>query len=131
MKPVAARANIAIGRMKVVMSLACTINTVMEHAWYAPTFCDTLSLSAGLERSFKPAATKHHFMIGAQKNTVLGPVYPFDDHTNASYVRRMTVFRNDHTQIKDSSNRDRTREERPEQFDQHFANLHHGRRVGN
>ena len=41
---------------------------------YAPTFCDTLNLSAGLARSFNPAATKHHFINGAQKNTVLGPV---------------------------------------------------------
>ena len=38
-----------------------------------PRFWDTLSLSAGRVRSFTPAATKHHFIIGAQKNTVLGP----------------------------------------------------------
>ena len=40
---------------------------------HVPTFCDTLSFSAGLPRSFKPAATRHHFISGAQKNTVLGP----------------------------------------------------------
>ena len=40
---------------------------------YSPTFCDTLSFSAGLWRSFTPAATRHHFMSGAQKNTVFGP----------------------------------------------------------
>ena len=39
----------------------------------APRFWDTLSLSAGRERSFRPAATRHHFMIGAQKKTVFGP----------------------------------------------------------
>ena len=41
---------------------------------YSPTFCDTLSFSAGLWRSFTPAATRHHFISGAQKNTVLGPI---------------------------------------------------------
>ena len=38
-------------------------------------FWDILSLSAGRVRSFTPAATKHHFIRGAQKNTVLGPTY--------------------------------------------------------
>jgi hypothetical protein len=38
-----------------------------------PTFCDTLSFSAGRVRSFIPAATRHHFINGAQKNTVFGP----------------------------------------------------------
>ncbi len=42
--------------------------------YYAPTFCDILSLSAGRDRSLRPAATKHHFMTGAQKKTVFGPV---------------------------------------------------------
>lgn len=32
-----------------------------------------LSFSAGLVKSAKPAITKPHFIIGAQKNTVLGP----------------------------------------------------------
>ena len=36
-------------------------------------FCDTLSFSAGRERSLRPAATRHHFIIGAQKKTVFGP----------------------------------------------------------
>jgi len=36
-------------------------------------FCDTESLSAGRARSFTPAATRHHFMRGAQKKTVFGP----------------------------------------------------------
>jgi hypothetical protein len=40
---------------------------------YVPRFCDILSLSAGRERSLIPAATRHHFIIGAQKNIVLGP----------------------------------------------------------
>ena len=40
---------------------------------YSPTFWDMLSLSAGRFKSFKPAATKHHFINGAQKNTVFGP----------------------------------------------------------
>ena len=40
----------------------------------APTFWETLSLSAGRLRSFKPAATRHHFITGAQKNTVFGPI---------------------------------------------------------
>lgn len=37
------------------------------------TFCDTLSLSAGRLKSFTPAATRHHFINGAQKKTVFGP----------------------------------------------------------
>ena len=40
---------------------------------HLPRFWETLSLSAGLLRSFKPAPTRHHFMNGAQKNTVFGP----------------------------------------------------------
>jgi len=36
-------------------------------------FWETLSLSAGRLKSFKPATTKAHFIIGAQKNTVFGP----------------------------------------------------------
>ena len=44
-----------------------------EFYFYAPRFWDTLSFSAGRERSFKPAATRHHFINGAQKNTVFGP----------------------------------------------------------
>lgn len=37
------------------------------------TFWETLSLSAGRDKSFRPAKTRHHFIKGAQKNTVLGP----------------------------------------------------------
>lgn len=37
-------------------------------------FCDMLNFSAGLLKSLIPAATRHHFIRGAQKNTVLGPV---------------------------------------------------------
>jgi hypothetical protein len=44
-----------------------------EYGEYAPKFCDTLNLSAGRVRSLRPAPTKHHFINGAQKNTVLGP----------------------------------------------------------
>jgi hypothetical protein len=33
-----------------------------------------LSLSAGRLKSFTPAATRHHFINGAQKKTVFGPV---------------------------------------------------------
>src|SRR6266702_4485316 len=40
---------------------------------HEPRFCDAESLSAGRARSFTPAATRHHFMRGAQKKTVLGP----------------------------------------------------------
>ena len=40
-----------------------------------PTLCATLSLSAGLLRSLKPAVTRAHFAIGAQKTTVFGPGY--------------------------------------------------------
>lgn len=36
-------------------------------------FCDTLSFSAGRLKSLTPAMTRHHFIIGAQKNTVFGP----------------------------------------------------------
>lgn len=32
--------------------------------------------------SFKPAATKHHFISGAQKNTVLGPAGWFKNAEN-------------------------------------------------
>lgn len=32
--------------------------------------------------SFKPAATKHHFISGAQKNTVLGPAGWFTNAEN-------------------------------------------------
>lgn len=38
-----------------------------------PMFCETLSFSAGRARSRMPAATRAHFIIGAQKNTVFGP----------------------------------------------------------
>lgn len=48
---------------------------MIERAEDTPTFWVTLSFSAGRERSFTPAATRHHFIIGAQKNTVLGPRY--------------------------------------------------------
>jgi len=37
-------------------------------------FCDRESFSAGRLISFSPAATRHHFIRGAQKKTVLGPV---------------------------------------------------------
>lgn len=47
-----------------------------EKKAHAPTFCDTLNFSAGLPRSFTPAITKHHFIIGPQKKTVFGPVHP-------------------------------------------------------
>ena len=33
-----------------------------------------LSLSAGRLKSLTPAMTRHHFIIGAQKKTVLGPI---------------------------------------------------------
>jgi len=36
-------------------------------------FWERLSLSAGRDMSFSPAATRPHFINGAQKNTVLGP----------------------------------------------------------
>jgi hypothetical protein len=42
-------------------------------AQHVPRFWETDSFSAGLERSFSPAATRHHFISGAQKKTVLGP----------------------------------------------------------
>jgi len=45
-------------------------------------FWDTLSFSAGRLRSFIPAATKHHFIKGAQKNTVLGPAGWFMNEEN-------------------------------------------------
>lgn len=45
-------------------------NTAKEGA---PMFCETLSFSAGRARSRMPAATRAHFIIGAQKNTVFGP----------------------------------------------------------
>lgn len=34
---------------------------------------EKLSFSAGLARSASPAITRHHFIVGAQKNTVFGP----------------------------------------------------------
>ena len=37
-------------------------------------FCVALSFSAGRVMSRRPAATRHHFIMGAQKNTVFGPV---------------------------------------------------------
>ena len=46
-----------------------------EETGDAPIFWDALSFSAGRARSRTPAATRHHFIIGAQKNTVFGPVY--------------------------------------------------------
>lgn len=46
------------------------------------TFCDALSLFAGRLKSFKPAATKHHFINGAQKNTVFGPAGWFKKAVN-------------------------------------------------
>jgi hypothetical protein len=49
---------------------------------YVPIFWETLSFSAGRLRSFTPAATKHHFIKGAQKKTVLGP-----EHRTQVYVR--------------------------------------------
>jgi hypothetical protein len=47
---------------------------------HVPTFWDTESFSAGRLRSFSPAATRHHFMRGAQKNTVFGPVQTTTAH---------------------------------------------------
>lgn len=49
------------------------VNRLYDAARDIPRFCDTLSFSAGRERSFTPAATRHHFMSGAQKKTVFGP----------------------------------------------------------
>jgi hypothetical protein len=48
---------------------------------HAPRFCDRLSFSAGRRRSLTPAATRHHFITGAQKNTVFGPAGPYDEST--------------------------------------------------
>jgi hypothetical protein len=45
----------------------------MINAANVPMFCDRLNFSAGRERSFNPAATRPHFINGAQKNTVFGP----------------------------------------------------------
>lgn len=55
-----------------------------ERRHYAPRFCGTLNFSAGRERSLRPAATRHHFITGAQKNTVFGP----DWCTALWYLRR-------------------------------------------
>jgi len=63
MKPVAVRA---------IWSSQTAQTTLAERD--GPRFWDTLSLSAGRLRSFNPAPTKHHFINGAQKNTVLGPM---------------------------------------------------------
>jgi len=62
--PVAAR---AMSRENGQLLLTC------EWDNHIPRFCGTESFSAGLDRSLRPAATKHHFIRGAQKKTVLGP----------------------------------------------------------
>jgi len=54
------------------MGVRSILNKV-NRAANEPRFCDMLNLSAGRDRSFNPAATRHHFIIGAQKKTVLGP----------------------------------------------------------
>ena len=76
MNPVAVRAKdfgIFDQKDKVDMARRCQKCSHNRNEHGAPRFCETLSLSAGLARSFNPAATKHHFIIGAQKNTVFGP----------------------------------------------------------
>ena len=57
-----------------VRASRASVTLSQNHHWPClPVFCDTLSFSAGRLRSFNPAATKHHFIIGAQKKIVLGP----------------------------------------------------------
>lgn len=65
MKPVAARAE----RTETLRLL----EVKRDRKHHVPTFWETLSLSAGRVKSLSPAPTKHHFMRGDQKNTVLGP----------------------------------------------------------
>lgn len=60
-----------------------------ERMYYAPMFCDTLSFSAGRERSLMPAATRHHFITGAQKKTVFGPGGGYDIVWFEECMRRM------------------------------------------
>lgn len=53
----------------------------VEH--YVPIVCGTLIFSIGLLISLKPAITRPHFIIGAQKWIVLGPkahMIPFQDY---------------------------------------------------
>lgn len=66
--------------MKPVAASAASAQTLFSHHQihnkesYVPVFCDTESLSADRVKSFTPAATRAHFIIGAQKKMVLGPV---------------------------------------------------------
>lgn len=46
------------------------------------TFWETLSFSTGLPISLTPAMTRHHFIKGAQKNTVFGPAGWFMNEVN-------------------------------------------------
>jgi hypothetical protein len=57
----------------------CERREATNNGAHAPRFCDKLSFSAGRRRSFTPAATKHHFIMGAQKNTVFGPMPSYAD----------------------------------------------------
>jgi len=56
--------------------------TQMNPVRVRAVFCDTLSFSAGRFRSFNPAATRHHFIMGAQKKMVLGPAGWFMNAVN-------------------------------------------------
>lgn len=53
----------------------------------APKFWETDSFSAGLCKSLTPAATRPHFINGAQKKTVLGPACRKESAT--SFVRQL------------------------------------------
>lgn len=82
MKPVAARADRAERKGKSESDETCGLYLIR----HAPTFCDTLSFSAGRCKSFNPAATRHHFITGAQKNTVFGPVAIQEGKRVTAYV---------------------------------------------
>lgn len=66
------------------MSHDFVLSMLSKKAIYSPTFCETLSLSAGRPRSLRPAPTRHHFMRGAQKNTVFGPICCWEGHEHKS-----------------------------------------------
>ena len=63
---------------------------------YSPTFCETLSLSAGRPRSLRPAPTRHHFMRGAQKNTVFGPVRVVERIMNTKAAGQPEAIKEEH-----------------------------------
>jgi hypothetical protein len=78
---------------------------------HAPRFCDRLSFSAGRRRSLTPAATRHHFITGAQKNTVFGPAGPYDESTERNgdrcpSARRSGEGRAARSQTSESSSRE-------------------------